>query len=131
MPHLKYLIIADTSISDITPLTGLEELVYLEMFLSPIRDFSPLLTLTSLEDLNICYTFGDPKIIAQMTWLKNVWWGYWEDINLSYNSMQMLREAIPDCNFCFVTKSSTGMGWRKLPNYYAQRDAFGMYYMDG
>lgn len=129
MPHLKYLIIADTAISDLTPLTGLEELVYLEVFLSPIWDYSPLLTLTGLEDLNLCYTRGDPKIIAQMTWLKNLWWGYWEDIYLDYNMQAMLREAIPDCNFCFVTKSSTGMGWRFLPNYYAQRDIFGMHYM--
>lgn len=131
MPHLKYLIIADTAISDLTPLTGLEELVYLEVFLSPIRDYSPLVTLTGLEDLNLCYTRGDPKVIAQITWLKNLWWGYWEDIYLDYNIQAMLRESIPECNFCFVTKSSTGMGWRMLPNYYAQRDIFGMHYMTG
>ena len=131
MPHLKYLIIADTPIADLTPLSGLEELVYLEMFLCPIKDYSPLLTLKSLEDLNLCYTRGDPKIITQMTWLKNCWWDCCVDIHLGYNTQKMLREAMPDCNFCFVIKSSTSMGWRSLPNYFAQRDAFGMHYMSG
>jgi hypothetical protein len=50
---------------------------------------------------------------------------------LGYNTQKMLREAMPDCNFCFVIKSSTSMGWRSLPNYFAQRDAFGMHYMSG
>jgi hypothetical protein len=131
MPHLKFLIIADTSITDLTPLTGLQELVYLEMFLTGVKDFTPLTTLPALEDLNLCWTWGDPKVIAQIPTLKNCWWGYWEDIHLSYNSQAMLREALPDCNFCFVTRSSTGMGWRSLPNYFAQRDAFGMHYMRG
>ena len=131
MPHLKYLIIADTYITDLTPLTGLKELVYLEVFMTSIRDFSPLVTLAGLEDLNLCYTRGDPEIIAQMTWLKNLWWGYWEKVDLSNSTMNMLRDALPDCNCCFMTQSSTGMGWRELPNYYAQRDAFGVHYMAG
>jgi hypothetical protein len=99
--------------------------------MTSIRDFSPLVTLTGLEDLNLCYTRGDPEIIAQMTWLKNLWWGYWEKVDLSNSTMNMLRDALPDCNCCFMTQSSTGMGWRELPNYYAQRDAFGVHYMAG
>lgn len=131
MPHLQYLLLADTDISDLTPLAGLKELKYLEIFMTPVQDYTPLLSITSLEDLNICYTLGDPEIIAQMTWLKNLWWGYWAKINLDPSCLDMIRQALPECNICFDTGSSTDMGWRELPNYYAQRDIFGMEYMKG
>jgi len=131
MPHLKYLLLCETLITDLTPLTGLTELVYLELFLTRPKDLSPLLTLTALEDLNLHYTRGDVNIIAQMTWLKNLWWGNNQGARLTWDQQQMLREAIPGCNFNFTSPSSTGGGWRELPNYYAQRDIFGMYYMTG
>lgn len=126
MPNLRYLILADTPIMDLTPLTGLTELVYLEIFLVYAPDFSPLLTCTSLQDLNVCYTVGDPEIIAQMTWLKNLWW-----CMLPKSSEKQLREALIDCHCEFTGGSSTGRGWRELPNYYAQRDLFGMSYLTG
>ena len=131
MPHLKYLMLCQTAISDLTPLTGLDELIYLELFMTVPEDLSPLVTLTALEDLNLHYVRGDPKIIAQMTWLKNLWWNNLEYYKLSYEDQQMLRDAIPDCNFNFTSGSSTGGGWRELPNYYAQRDIFGVEYMVG
>lgn len=131
MPHLKYLIIADTNVRDLTPLTGLSELVYLEMFITAPYDLSPLVTLTALEDLNLSYTRGDPSIIAQITWLKNLQWNHIDKFKLTWEQQQMLREAIPDCYFDFTTASSTGGKWRTLPNYYAQRDAFGLHYMTG
>lgn len=126
MPKLQYLLLADTPIHDITPLTGLTELVYLELFLTDVTDYTPLLSLTSLEDLNLHYTWGDPDIILQMTWLKNLWWA-----GVSFYTQQQLYDAIPGCHFEFHSLSSTGAGWRELPNYYAQRDIFGMWYMTG
>lgn len=131
MPHLRFLILAETKVHDLTPLTGLTELVYLELFITEIDDFSPLVTLTGLEDLNLHYTNGDYKIIAQMSWLKNLWWNNVEHLRLTADQQQELQEAMPDCNFNFTCGSSTGGGWRELPNYYAQRDALGMYYMYG
>ena len=124
MPHLKYLLLADTHISDITPLTGLTELVYLELFMTNVTDYSPLLTLTALEDLNLHHTQGDPNILAQMTWLKNLWWR-----RLDTPTQDMLRAALPNTHIEFICFYSTDMGWRRLPNYYAQRDIMGMYYM--
>lgn len=124
MPKLKYLLMADTPISDLTPLTGLEELIYLELFLTRVTDCTPLLTLTNLEDLNLCYTVGDPVTVSQMTWLKNLWWtNCW--------GQYMLRQKLTETYLEFNSPSSTGKGWRELPNYYAQRDIFGMYYMEG
>lgn len=126
MPRLKYLILADTNVTDLTPLTGLKELAFLELFLTDIQDYTPLETLTGLEDLNIYYTYGDAEVILRMTWLKNLWWN-----GCSPQNQKLLREAMPDCRFSFGSFSSTGDGWRKLPNYYAQRDIFGMSYMTG
>lgn len=128
MPHLQYLLLCETLITDLTPLTGLTELVYLELFLTNPKDLSPLLTLTALEDLNLHYVRGDMNVIAQMTWLKNLWWGY--SPGMTWNQQQMLREALPNCHINFTSISSTGGGWRKLPNYYAQREIFGMYFMN-
>lgn len=126
MPNLKYLIMADTGVRDITPLTGLKNLVFLELFLAPVKDYSPLLTCTALEDLNLCYTHGNPEPVTQMTWLKRLWWaGSWT-ARVKYKDAW---ENIPDCTFNFVTESSTGEGWRNGKNYYAMRDLIGMSYM--
>lgn len=127
MPNLKYLILADTNVSDLTPLTGLKNLVFLELFLTRVRDTSPLLTCTALEDLNLCYTYADVEPVTRITWLKRLWWaGNW---NAKVRYGDTFRENIPQCTFVFDTESSTGEGWRKGKNYYAMRDLFGMSYM--
>lgn len=134
MPKLKYLIFGDTAISDISPLENHKELVYLEMFKTPVTDYTPLLTCTALEDLNLSYTYGDPEPISKMTWLKNVWWhrptppwgGPESEIRL--NLAQYLPHAYVDVRY---TNGSTDGGWRDLPNYFAQRDFLGMFYMEG
>lgn len=126
MPNLKYLILADTGVRDITPLTGLENLVFLELFLTGVRDYSPLLTCTALEDLNLCYTHGNPEPVTRMTWLKRLWWaGSWT----ARVKFKDAWENIPGCTFNFETESSTGEGWRNGRNYYAMRDLIGMSYM--
>jgi len=126
MPHLQYLLMADTPIRDLTPLTGLKELIYLEIFMTSVSDFSPLVTCTSLQDLNVCWTYGKPDEIKEMTWLKNLWW-----CGISGYGVQLLHEALPDTRLEYGFTSSTGGGWRQLENYYAQRDLFGMRYMKG
>lgn len=126
MPHLKYLVLADTPISDITPLTDRKELIFLELFMTDVTDYSPLLTLTGLEDLNLCYTYGSAQVIAQMTWLKRLWWspnGGWKQ--------PLLTKSLPDTMINVTTGSSTGGEWRKGQNYYDMRDMLGMYYMTG
>ena len=65
MPKLQYLIIADSGISDISALAECKELIFLEMFLTPVKDYIPLLSCKKLEDLNMCYTYGDPEPIAK------------------------------------------------------------------
>ena len=125
MPNLKYLILADTGVSDLTPLTGLEHLIYLEAFLTQVKDYSPLLTCTALEDLNLCYTHGDPEPIKQMTWLKRLWWAE------SPLSVEEFQQYLPDTQLMFLHHSSTGNGWRQGQNYYDMRDLLGVPYMGG
>lgn len=127
MPHLKYLLIADTKITDISPIAGLEELIFLEIFLTDITDYSPLLECPALEDINLHYTYGDPEIIKQLTWVNNVWW---RNIRLTEAQREELQAAIPDAHFEWWSYASTGEGWRQLKNYFDHRDIMGMYYME-
>ncbi len=123
MPKLKYLILADTHISDLTPLENCKELIFLELFLTWVRDYSPLLGCTALEDLNLGYTYGDSRVIAQMTWLDRLWWSG------GGGSRAILAPALPDTQIYLTAGSSTGEGWRKGKNYYDMRDMLGMGYM--
>lgn len=125
MPHLKYLILNMTSVKDITPLSTCKELVFLELDHSWVQDYSPLLGCTALEDLNLGDTYGDPAPIAQMTWLKNLWW-----VGRSFAVKTKLQETLTNTNMLFHSgKNTTGYGWRQLPNYYAMRDMLEMPYM--
>ena len=130
MPKLKYLVIADTNIKDLSPLAGLQELVFLEVFMSPVRDYRPLLDCPALEDLNLGYTYGDPTPVMQMTWLKRLWWPGALRV-LNWNVRNQLRQNLPDAKMNFVAGSSTGEGWRTGQHYYAMRDLMGMPYMTG
>ena len=131
MPHMQYLILADTPVSDLTPLTGLKELIYLEIFMTRVTDYTPLLTCTALQDLNLCFTFGSYETIMQMTWLKTLWWSKTLEYHFTYAQRQTIQAALSNtyCNLDYG--SSTSRGWRDLPNYFAQRDLHGMYYMTG
>lgn len=129
MPNLRYLIIADTRVHDLTPLTGLENLVFLEAFMLDIDSYDPLLTLTGLEDLNLGYTKGDVHVLEQMTWLKRLWWS---GSGLNAEGEAALQAALPNTEIqIHSVGSSTGMGWREGQHYYDMRDLLGMPYMQG
>lgn len=130
MPKLRYLIIGETGISDLSPLANCKELVYLEMFTIPVTDYSPLVSCTALEDLNLGKTYCDPTPIAQMTWLKNLWWCGAPTRNLPSSPAQdILPEALPDTHIRLWLEHPTASGWRKLDNYFAMRDYMGMFYL--
>ena len=124
-PKLQYLIIADTGISDITPLADCENLIFLEMFLTLCRDYSPLQQCKNLEDLNLCYTYGPADPVREMTWLKRLWWD-----GIRYNDKD-IADSLPNTEVNLDSGSSTGGGWREGDHYREQRDILGMAYLHG
>ena len=125
MPNLKYLILADTGVTDITPLASCKNLIFLELFMTAVRDYSPLLECSKLEDLNLCYTYGSAEPIKQMTWLKRLWW----DGNPYETKGLEAYLPVTECNF--HSGSSTGDSWRLGEHYKEQRDILGMPYFVG
>lgn len=127
MPKLKYLIIADSRVASLEPLRGLNNLIYLEAFLTHVTDYSPLLDCPALEDLNISWTYGDYVPLCQMLQLKRLWWG---GTPHSTQVISALTEQLPNTQLSLYDVDSTGSGWRKHPHYYEMRDLLGMYYME-
>ena len=124
MPNLQYLVLAHTTVLDIGPLATCKNLKFLELDHTGITDYEPLLGCTGLEDLNLGLTYGDEDIIAQMTWLKNLWWN-----GRGYSFKVKMNELLPNTYKQFNGKQTVSGGWRQLPNYYAMRDILGMEYM--
>lgn len=133
MPHVKYLILADTKVKDITPLGNLKELIYLELFTVNVTDYSPLLGCTKLQDLNIGTTHGDPAPLSQMTWLHNLQWHRADQDPEHREAIMKLPEQLPDTNVVLYPQKEVrniGGPWRYLPNYYVFRDIIGAIYFN-
>ncbi len=124
MPNLKYLILADNRIRDLTPISTCKNLVYLELFTNwYLTDLSPLVECTALEDLNLAKTECDLTPLAQMPWLKNLW------ANARKNNeeeKELLRSSLPNTHIEFDHGFCTGGGWRQLQNYFDMRDMMGL-----
>ena len=133
MPNVKYLILADTGITDITPVGNLKELIYLELFNLKIDDYSPLLNCTKLQDLNIGTTYADPEPLSKMTWLHNLQWHRSDQNPATKEDVLKLPEQLPDTNVVlFPMKKARNIGgpWRYIPNYYVFRDIIGATYFN-
>lgn len=120
--NLEYLILAHTEVQYIDPIVNCKKLKYLELDWSTVRDVSPLVELTALEDLNLGMTWPDITPILQMTWLKNLYL-------IKGNTRANFAEALPNTRVVTSGDYTVSSGWRNLPNYYAMRDILGMYYM--
>ena len=125
MPHLQFLILAHNGqLQDISPISSCKELIFLELDWSAVKDFSPLVGCTSLEDLNIGLTYPSVEPLMQMPWLKNLWM-------VERGGGYQLSQALPDTKIVATANATVGAGWRNLPNYYKMRDMLGMEYMKG
>jgi hypothetical protein len=116
---------------NIEPLRNCKELIYFEVFDTPVKDFTPLLECKKLRDLNMCWTDGDPEVIAQLTWLERLWFpGH----NLSKDAKQAIVDALPNTEVYMPEwdkDGSTGGGWREADIYFEMRNLFGMFYQPG
>ena len=125
MPNLKYLILAWTEVQYIAPIRTWKNLIWLELDNSCIRDYSPLVDCTALEDLNIGRTSCDITPILEMAWLKNLYMIFGNG-GYAWRASQ----ALPNTHVVATGDATVGGGWRRLPNYYDMRDCLGMYYMN-
>lgn len=135
MPHLRFLILADGPVFDITPIASLQELEYLELFKTQVTDLSPLLECKNLKDLNICYipfAAGDSayEVLMQTTWLERLFYfgNPW-----SQAERDAIRDAYPETSEVVLYNGleSTGLDWRYHERYYEMRDLLDIYYMPG
>ena len=124
--NLEYLILAHTEVQYIDAISNCKKLRFLELDWSCIRDLSPLVECTALEDLNIGNTWPDITPVLEMTWLNNLYM-----IFGSGGDAWKATQALPDTHVVASGNATVGSGWRKLPNYYAMRDILGMPYMHG
>ena len=130
MKNLKYLIVADTPVVDLSPLAELKNLEYLEVFMNGLSDLSPLAECTGLVDINLSYNrITDITPLLALPNLENIWLA--GNHLLAEEQRQLIVDTFPEARIVFWSKSSTGMGWRNLPRYYEQRDLLGMAYMEG
>ena len=132
-PKVRYLILADTGITDISPVGNLKDLIYLELFNLRIKDYSPLLNCTKLQDLNIGTTHADPEPLSKMTWLHNLQWHRADQNPETKEAVLKLPEQLPDTNVELYPKKKArniGGGWRYIPNYYVFRDIIGATYFN-
>jgi len=120
--NLEYLILAHTEVQYIDAIVNCKKLKFLELDWSCIRDISPLVECTALEDLNLGMTWPDITPILQMTWLKNLYL-------IKGNAKANFPGHLPNTRVVTSGDYTVSNGWRNLPNYYAMRDILGMYYM--
>ena len=126
MPNLKYLLVCEGTVSDMTPVGNCISLEYIELQMSNAADLWPLTNLTNLRDLNLAeIPWEDMTPLLQMTWLDRLWFS---KNGLSYASQEMMREALPNTVLIFYSSGHTTSGFRYTPRYFEQRDILGMYY---
>ena len=126
MPKLKYLILAWTEVQYIEPIRSCKNLVFLELDNSCIRDISPLVDCTALEDLNLGNTYVSVEPILGMDWLKNVYMIGRADAGVVGTAIRTARVV----GSMDPAAATVGYGWRRLPNYYAMRDCLHAPYMN-
>ena len=126
-PHLKYLIMSDGGVQDVTPLGQLQELEFLELFMCGVQDPSPLINCKALRDLNLCRNpIMNVEALAQMPWLEKLWVSH---CPIDAEERQMLQESLPHTHIEFDEFYSTWGGWRDMPRYFDMRDVLGVPYM--
>lgn len=126
MPKLRILILADNMISDLSPLSKLKHLHYLEFFVNRVTDLSPLAECKELVDLNISYNYGIKDItpLLDLPLLERLWL---EHVAVSAADVNLLRETYPEARIVNVGKGSIDQGWRSHTRYW---DMIDMYHND-
>lgn len=122
--NLQVLILADNRISDLTPLSNLKKLKYLELFMNyRLVDIEPLNGLSELLDCNLCFTHvADLTPLYACTKLERIWL---VGAHVNEKDLQDIRQVFPNANIVYhETGGSTADGWREHPRYDAYIQMF-------
>ena len=124
LPDLRILILADNKISDISPLSKLKHLHYLELFINRISDLTPLIECKELVDLNLCYNTTvnfNTLIENDFPMLERLWI---VGCRISSKNYKLLKEKYPNATIMNSGSGSTNGGWRTHDRYYAMINMF-------
>ncbi len=126
LTELRVLILADNRISDLSPLTKLPHLHYLEFFVNQVTDLTPLASCKELVDLNISYNYkiSDITPLLELPLLERLWL---ERTAVSKADVALLKETYPNARIINIGEGSVDQGWRTHKRYYAMLN---MYYND-
>lgn len=125
-PNLRILILADNKISDITPISKMKHLHYLELFMNNITDISPLVQCKQLVDLNLAhiptlYDFS-PLLDNDFPLLERLCMQNSKGTSKFY---PLIKAKYPKVKIVYTGYGSTHSGWRTHKRYFAM---INMYY---
>ena len=124
LPDLEVLILSPNyGLTDIGPVANCKNLVYFELFSTPVTDLTPLSGLTKLRDLNLtrCAEVRDLSPLYELPNLERFWWG--SMARIPAGQKRIMREKHPHCQFVMVSNPTEG-GWRKHSHYYELHEFF-------
>lgn len=110
MPKLQCVILSGAPITDISYFAECKDLVWLELcFCSRVEDLSPLSELTNLKYLNVSHS-----MVSDLSPLKNVPLERLNCMNsrLTWETEDAFVKSHPDCLSVFKGKQPYGYGWR-------------------
>ena len=110
LPKLKILILADTKLTDISPIACQTDLEYLELFLNDITDISALANLKNLRDVNLAFNnISDLSPLYDLPNLERVW--LMMNKKIRKEDIEKLQELHPDCEIIARSYGATGNVW--------------------
>lgn len=123
LPDLRILILADNKITDITPIGKLKKLHYLELFINPISNLSPLQNNKELVDLNLANLnkVTDISPILNLPMIERLWVN---NMGIGWSGIETLRNAYPHATMMTTGRESTHGSWRSHPRYFQMIDMF-------
>lgn len=122
MPNLKLLILSGSPVSDLSALSGLQELEFAELcFCGNVKDVTPLADCPNLKYLNIAYT-----AVSDVTALDELPLERFMAMHCSMNyaARQAFDAVHPDCLSVYTGVQPYGYGWRYIDDGYTFWDYY-------
>ncbi|MDO5563681.1 MAG: phosphodiester glycosidase family protein [Eubacteriales bacterium] len=124
LSDLRVLILVDNQITDLSPLSNLKKLHYLEVYvLGDDIDLSPLNECKGLVDLQILYKSEIKNIDSLLDFpkIERLWLMLCE---ISNENMDLLKEKYPNAQVINGSEDLKENGWRDVDRFFIMRDMF-------